>query len=168
MSRRGRLNLFLLGLIVVLGATALLLPEPGRERPAPAVAIDPARIDRIEVRFPRGGEPLRLERDSEGWRLTAPQPRRASDGRVARLLESLRERTRSCYPATEHAAAEFGLETPRALLRLNDTTIALGDRAADGRRYLRARDQMCLVEDVALPMLREGAGGLAPGQDGGG
>ncbi len=153
---------------MVLGAIALLLPEPGRERPAPAVAIDPARIDRIEIRFPRGGEPLRLQRDSEGWRLTAPRSRRASDGRVARLLESLRERTRSCYPAAEHAAAEFGLERPRAVLTLAGTTIALGDRSPDGRRYLRAREQMCLVEDVALPMLRHGADGLAPAGDDGG
>lgn len=162
MSRRGRLNLVLLGLIVVLGATALLLPEPGRDRPLPAVDIDPARLARIEIRFPRGGETLRLERDADGWRLVAPRERRANAARVARLLQSLREPTRSCYPAAEHAPAEFGLETPHAVLTLDDTRIALGDRAADGRRYLRSGGQLCLVEDVAVPMLRDGADALAP------
>ena len=168
MSHRGRFNLALLAVIVVLGVTALLLPDPGRERPAPAVAFDPAAVDRIEIRFPRGGEPLRLERGSEGWRLVAPSRRRASDARVASLLQSLRERTRSCYPAAEHAPAEFGLETPRVVLDLGETRVALGDRAADGRRYLRSGRQLCLVEDVAWPMLRDGAGALAPTDANGG
>ena len=166
MSRqRARLNGILLAVAGALGLGILLLPDPPGGPPPPAVALDPAAVERIEVRFPRGGETLRLERGPEGWRMLAPRERPASDGRLARLLESLREPTRSCYPAAEHEPEAFGLNPPRAVLALDGTTIALGDRAADGRRYLRTGGRLCLVDDVALPMLLGGIDSLAPVDD---
>lgn len=160
--RRARLNALLFGLALLLGLAALLLPDPRGGRPPPAVALDPASVQRIEARFPRGGETLQLERRNGGWRLTVPVSRAARTRRVVRLLESLRERTDSCYSAAEHAPAEFGLASPRAVLVLDGRSVEFGDRAADGRRYLRAGGRLCLVEDVAVPMLRGGADTLAP------
>lgn len=160
--RRGRLNLLLFGLALLLGLAALLLPDPRGGRPPPVVALDPAGIERIEARFPRGGETLRLERRDGGWQLTAPVSRGARTGRVVRLLESLRERTGSCYPAADHEPSEFGFAPPRVVLALDGRSVEFGDRAGDGRRYLRAGGRLCLVEDVVVPMLGGGADTLAP------
>lgn len=164
--RRGRLNLLLFGLALGLGLAALLLPDPQGGQPPPAVGLDPASIERIEARFPRGGEPLRLERRDGRWWLTAPVAREARSGRVVRLLGSLRERTGSCYPAAEHEPAEFGLAPPRAVLVLDGRRVEFGDRAGDGRRYLHADGRLCLVEDIVVPMLRGGADTLAPPDSG--
>lgn len=167
MGARGRANLLLFGLAIGLGLLVLLLPEPRNERPSPAVAFEPRSIERIVYRPAGSGEGLELRRRADGWHLTKPVARAASDGRVAQLLESLRERTRSCYPATDHEAAEFGLEPPRAELELDAITVAFGDRASDGRRYLQARERLCLVEDIALPILDSGVDALATANEGG-
>ncbi len=167
MGARGRVNLLLFGLAIGLGLLVLLLPEPQNERPPPAVAFDPGSIERIVYRPAGRGGGLELQRRAEGWRLTVPVARAASDGRVAQLLESLRQRTHSCYPATEHEAAEFGLEPPRAELELDTITVAFGNRASDGRRYLLSRERLCLVEDIALPMLDSGVDALATANEGG-
>lgn len=160
MGTRGRTNLVLFGLAVMLGGLALLLPEPQRDLPR-AIAFEPAAIERITFRPAGDGEMIELRRRDDGWHLTAPAARPARDGRVVQLLESLRQRTASCYPAADHDPADFGLEPPRARLELDGITVAFGNLANDGRRYLRARGQMCLVEDVALPLLRAGADSLA-------
>lgn len=161
MDARGRVNLFLFVLVFVLGLAALLLPDPQGDRPPPAVAFEPTSIERIVYRPGGGGEILELRRRAEGWHLITPVARAASDDRVTRLLESLRERSRSCYPATDHEPAEFGLDPPRAQLELDGITVTFGDRSSDGRRYLQARGRLCLVDDIALPMLQGGADSLA-------
>ncbi|MDZ7748000.1 MAG: hypothetical protein U5K43_03430 [Halofilum sp. (in: g-proteobacteria)] len=40
------------------------------------------------------------------------------------------------------------------VLLAGGTELAFGDRAADGRRYVRASDRLCLVADRARPLLR--------------
>lgn len=167
MGARGRTNLFLFVLALVLGLAALLLPDPQRNRPPPAVAFEPGSIERITYRPARDGEVLELRRGTEGWRLSAPVARAARDGHVNQLLESLRERTDSCYPAADHDPAEFGLDPPRAELELDGITVSFGDRASDGRRYLQARGRLCLVEDIALPLLQGGSDSLTAPDDGG-
>lgn len=161
MDARGRVNLILFGLAIALGGLALLLPEPRRDPPPPAVAFAPATIERITFRPAGDGQVIELRRRDDGWHLTAPVERPARDGRVVQVLESLRQRTRSCYAAADHDPAEFGLEPPRARIELDDVTVAFGDRANDGRRYLSARGRLCLVEDIALPVLRSGVDSLA-------
>lgn len=167
MGARGRVNLFLFVLAFVLGLVALLLPDPQRDLPPPAVEFDPGSIGRITYRPARDGEVLEIRRGADGWRLTAPVARAARDRRVTRLLESLRERTDSCYPAADHEPAEFGLDPPRAELELDGITVAFGNRSSDGRRYLQARGRMCLIEDIALPILRGGPDSLILPDDGG-
>lgn len=157
-ATRNRVNLLLFALALLLGAAILLLPEPRSAPARPAVAFEPDAIQRISLDRLDQGEPLRLERRDDGWFVTAPGDHPADSGRVARALAALRERTPSCYPATEGEPGEFGLHPPQARLRLDAIMVAFGYRAPDGRRYIRAQDRLCLIEDHTLPIL---AGKLA-------
>lgn len=162
MRRRTRLNLVLLAVVVVLALAAWLLPRPAGE-PAPVTALAPGEVRALELRYPAepGRPAVVLERRRDGWHLTRPLARPARDGRVVTALGVLDARSGSCYGAGERDPGEFGLATPRLLLRAGDTELAFGDRAPDGRRYLRAGARLCLVEDRAYPLLAEGVDGLA-------
>jgi len=151
--RRDRTNLALLALAAVLVLAVLLLPEPHPARPPPAVDFDPDAVERLRLDRIDLAEPLIMQRRSGDWFVTAPVERRADSGRIARALASLRMRTSSCYAAGERDPDTFGLAPPQATLRLGTITVAFGYRAPDGRRYVRAQERLCLVEDVALPIL---------------
>lgn len=160
MRHRNRYNLALLAVVVALGLAALLVPEPS-ESPPSLTSADPADVERAEIGYPRGDrQAVRLERGADGWRLTAPIGRRARDGRVVTALSVLDATSDACYRSAEHELADFGLESPRAVLRVGDVEVAFGDRSADGRRYVRAGDRLCLLDDLALPLLAGGAGSL--------
>lgn len=162
MRRRTRLNLLLLAVVVVLALAAWLLPRPAGE-PAPFTTLAPAAVRALALRYPAEPTrpPLALERRDDGWHLTRPIARPARDGRVVTALGVLDARSESCYPAAERDPAEFGLAEPRLVVRADGTEVAFGDRAPDGRRYLRANDRLCLVDDRAYPLLVEGVDGLA-------
>lgn len=154
---RDRVNLILLCLVVALGATVLLLPDPGPEPPPAAVEYDPGSVDRVVLDRLGTEETLRLERRSDGWFMTRPRESRVDESRVARALGALREATDSCYGAAEHEPDEFGLHPPQAELRLDSLRVEFGYRGVDGRRYVRHGGRLCLIEDITLPIL----GGLA-------
>lgn len=160
--RRNRTNLVLLALVALLGAAVLLLPEPRPERPPPAVDFDPDAVERLRLDRIDRGEPLVMERRSGDWFVTAPVERRADSRHITRALATLRMRTSSCYPAGEREPGTFGLAPPQATLQLDSITVAFGYRAPDGRRYIRARERLCLVDDVTLPIL---GGELAAPED---
>lgn len=160
MRHRHRYNLALLAVVVVLGLAALLAPEPSNSPPSLTPA-DPATVERAEIDYPRGDrEPVRLERGDNGWRLVSPIERRARDGRIVTALGVLAAASDSCYRSAEHEPADFGLESPRVVLRTGDVEVAFGDRAADSRRYVRAGERLCLLDDRSLPLLAEGVDGL--------
>lgn len=162
MRRRKGLNLLLLAAVVALALAAWLLPRPAGG-PAPVTPIAPAEVRALELRFP--ADPARpalaLERRRDGWHLTRPIARAARDGRVVSALGVLDARSESCYDAAGRDPAGFGLAEPRLVLRADDTEVAFGDRAPDGRRYLRAGGRLCLVEDRSYPLLAGGLDGLA-------
>lgn len=162
MRRRRRLNLLLLAAVAALALAAWLLPRPAGG-PAPVTPVAPAEVDALELRFPADAArpTLALERRRDGWHLTRPIARPARDGRVVSALGVLDARSESCYDAAERDPAEFGLAEPRLVLRADDTEVAFGDRAPDGRRYLRSGGRLCLVEDRSYPLLAGGLDGLA-------
>ncbi|MDZ7828494.1 MAG: hypothetical protein U5K33_03060 [Halofilum sp. (in: g-proteobacteria)] len=153
MRRRDRTNLVLLALAAVLGVAVLLLPEPRPERPPPAVDFDPDAVERLRLDRIDREKALIMERRSGSWFVTAPIERRADSGRVARALSTLRMPTSSCYATGERDPATFGLAPPQATLQLDSITVTFGYRAPDGRRYIRAQERLCLVDDVTLPIL---------------
>ena len=161
MRLRRSLNL-LLAVAVLAGAGAAWYAGQTPSGPAPLTAIEPRDVQTLELVFPRQDRsPLRLERRRDGWHFVEPIERPARDGRVVSALTVLVAPRRSCYPVAEHEPAEFGLNRPRLRMRADDTTVEFGDRAADGRRYVRAGDRFCLLPDQFWPLLKRGLDGLA-------
>lgn len=163
MRRRRLINGTLLGLVLGLGAALWQLPA-GNGDEAQLTALDPAAVHTLTLTYPRTGDSrpdLGLERREDGWHLVHPIAHAARDGRIVTALEVLAARADSCYELAEHDPADFGLESPRLRLEIDDTTLAFGDRAEDGRRYVATGGRLCLVTDRGYPLLAQGLDGLA-------
>lgn len=161
MRLRRSLNLGL-AVAIVAGVGAAWYAGRGDSGPPPLTALAPGDVRSLALTFPREErEALRLERRRDGWHVVEPIERAASDGRIVTALAVLAAPARSCYPVAEHEPAEFGLDRPHLRMEADDTTIEFGDRAADGRRYVRAGDRFCLLPDQFWPLMRQGLDGLA-------
>ncbi len=161
MRLRRSVNL-VLAVALVAGAGAAWHAGPSDGGPAPLTELAPGDVRSLALTFPREErESLRLERRRDGWHVVEPIERAASDGRVVTALRVLTAPARSCYPVREHDPAEFGLDRPHLRMKANGTTVEFGDRAADGRRYVRAGDRFCLLSDQFWPLMRQGLDGLA-------
>lgn len=165
MRRRRLINGTLMGLALGLTAAVWMLPADDGDGTR-LTALDPAAVDAITLEFPRAETSadrpeLHLERREDGWHLTRPIALPARDGRIVTALGVLSARTRSCYGLDDHDPAEFGLAPPRLRMHIDDTTLAFGDRSADGRRYVSTGSRLCLVGDRTYPLLAQGLGGLA-------
>jgi hypothetical protein len=161
MRLRRSMNL-VLALALLAAGGAAWYAQRGETGPPPLTGLQPGDIQSIALTFPRAeGAPLRLQRRRDGWHILEPIERAARDGRVVTALTVLRAPARSCYPVADHEPAEFGLDRPHLRMEVEGTTIAFGDRAADGRRYVRAGERFCLLPDQFWPLLKRGLDGLA-------
>lgn len=168
MRRRNLINGALLAAAVGLGLLAWWLPA-GQDDGAVLTPVAPSGVAALRLEYPPGasasdggGRPaLRLQRRDDGWHVTEPIARPARDGRIVTALGVLSARTRSCYAAGDRDLAEFGLATPRLILHVGETSVGFGDRAADGRRYVRSGERLCLIADDGYPLLARGLDGLA-------
>jgi hypothetical protein len=158
---RRSLNL-VLAVAILAGAGGAWYAGQTQSGPSPLTAVEPRNVQTLELVFPRADRSsLRLERRRDGWHFVEPIKRPARDGRVVSALTVLAAPRRSCYPVAEHDPAEFGLDRPRLRMQADDTTVEFGDRAADGRRYVRAGDRFCLLPDQFWPLMKRGLDGLA-------
>ncbi len=96
------------------------------------------RIERV------GHEPLVIERQDEGWFITAPWQSMADADEVERMVKAIAElRTRSSRDGVDTSREEFGLSKPEIVatitLRNGDTaTVALGaETPLGGERYAK-------------------------------
>lgn len=155
MSTWSRINLFL-----ALLAAALLLVDwlAGNAvgRP-PLTALDPQGID--SVRVERGDRlTLALERSDGGWRLVHPETARARTERVAALLAVARAPVVQRL-GTGTAPGDYGLADPAAVLQLDATRIAFGDRDPSQRnRYVSVDGATAVIDELYFNLLGLPAG----------
>ena len=126
MKNRWLLNLGLAMLVAALLAIALY--RPGAE-PIAAVtrltSLSAASI--MHVRVQRTHQPdIRLEKTGDTWTLIAPRTARAHEFRVNELLRLATAKSASHFPALAAELLKYGLDTPTAQVRLNDTDIRFG------------------------------------------
>jgi hypothetical protein len=167
-TKRVWLNLIMLLLVTVLALVAYL--EPGIDEPEtapPLLSLSPDDVDRIHLRSGADRQ-IDLERTDHGWMIVAPIRVAANRYRIDTILGLAQADSHARYPATQ-APASFGLDPPRATVRLNDVTIAFGDsEPLHHRRYVQVGDQVHLIDDhffyaaqLLLPALVDTA--LLPG-----
>ena len=150
MSSRGVLNLVLAAVVAALTWLALRpAPDGVPEEARPVSELDPGAIARVRIERPEHA-PVDLRREGAGWSLVEPLQAPADAFRVQALLGLLAGPRGPGFPARGSALSEYGLEPPRARLRFDGLTLAVGDaEPISGRRYLldRAGDRIHLVED---------------------
>ncbi len=149
MSRRKQRQLLnlTLGVTVVTLAVAVWFARD-KEAPAkPLTALKPDDISTIEVRHP--GKPvIRLEKNAQGWKLTAPVQVAADPFQVAGLTSLATQETSTQYPLSEMDLKNIELDPPQYEIRLNDVTLALGgSEPIEYRRYVRVGETIYLTSD---------------------
>jgi hypothetical protein len=114
-------------------------PEPSAEKPKEKVLVfDRAKVKAITI-APQGSEEVRLAREKDGWRMTAPTDVAADATQIDSLLSSLETlQAEDVVTPSPAALGEYGLEKPR-----NTVTVAVegakeplvlfvGDKTPDG------------------------------------
>jgi len=158
---RSAANLALLALVAGLAALAWWLEGRGPAAPERRLStIVPRAVKVIELRSRALGEVL-LERTDRGWRMRRPYPLAASGERVERLLALLNAPSLGGFRAAGNDLAEYGLDPPRATLRVDGERFELGaTEPLDGRRYVLHDGEVHLTADVWVRYLELPAAAL--------
>ncbi len=152
MRSRALLNAALLVAAVGL-ALLLVLGRPEPEQTQRLTELDPAAIARVRIETP-DAEPMEAVRQGEDWRLRTPFQLAANAFRMDTLTRAAEAASHARYQVAEEELARFGLAPPQATLHLNDTALAFGDtEPLSGRRYVRVRGEIHLVDDRFLTQL---------------
>jgi hypothetical protein len=150
MRSRLLLNLALLAAVVALAL--LVYFEPGLEKPAEPVkltSLEPEKISTVRIERSSQGE-IRVQRDTDGWRLMEPISAHADKYRMEGLLRITSAESHTRYPVAELNLAEVGLQTPNAVLFLDETELRFGGtEPINGRRYVQVGDTVHLINDFA-------------------
>ena len=148
MRRQTRTNLFLLAMVVLLGAAAFaeLRRESALSRD-PLTTIDPATIHSLRVAC-QGCTARRYEKTGAHWFMREPEAKPANDEAVARLAAIVRAPVRYRRPAAEVDAAKLGLDPPVATLEVDGTVLKFGTTdAIRNDRYVEFGGTIALVPD---------------------
>ena len=125
-KRRWLLNAGLLALIAALAW--LVAQRMGQEKDVsgpPLTMLSAAAVAHVRIERPEQPD-VALEKTGEAWRLTAPLPARTNRLNVETLLRVLSAPVETRFPAAAAELARYGLEKPRARLRLENEEIAFG------------------------------------------
>lgn len=151
MNRRWSVNILLLLVLAGLGALALLRPgiDPDAYKP-PLTSIAPTEITRLLI-AERGKPPVELER-TDRWRLRSPLQARANEFNVNDVLRVAATRVEKQLPEDAlQRAAKYGLDSPRARLKLDEHTIDFGTtNPVNNLQYVAYQGRVYMVSASAL------------------
>lgn len=150
MNYWSRINLVLVILLAMLAAS-LYWPEDRasteRLTTVPVDGVTSIRVERARRLV------LALQRGPGGWRLTHPQAGTAREQRVQRLLSILDAPVLQRIPPGS-AAADFGLDEPRALTRFDDLDIRFGNPDLSRQlRYVDVGGRVFVIDDAFFNLL---------------
>jgi len=160
LSRRWLVNCALILVIAVLAYASLHFGAESEEKSIPRISsLQAEDIERIELRV--DALQLTLQRDGDGWRITAPVDWPADAANVERLLSILKVESSVLAELADVDPQALGLQPPKATLRLNDTTLAFGaSNNIGGRRYVLIESRIYLVADIHLAFAAQGMPGI--------
>jgi len=123
--------------------------------------VDFSIPDVTGVKLFRNGQTFVFEKSADGdWAMTSPAEHNADAGKIRRLLDSIRfARVKKFVEEDATDLAEFGLESPSALVKLEfadkTTSVAFGDRSDpddSGNVYARRNEERQVLELGAVIM----------------
>jgi hypothetical protein len=144
-KKRWWLNLALIA--IVLGLAALVVYKRAQEKSEEAPSLTALHSENISrIRLTRPQQPgTVLEKNTAGWRLTAPLSARVNQFNVDRLLRVTRAKSEARVQ-TGVDLGQYGLDKPQAHLWFNDEEIAFGaPHPINNQIYVRYRDQIHLI-----------------------
>lgn len=155
-SRRWLINYVLIVLICLftwIGSRYDL--QTGEKKSNAVSAPEAASIDRFAIQT--ADESVELLRGDSGWLIESPIRWPANQVNVERMLDITRAETDSKIAASEIDLNAFGLQFPRAIMQLNDTSIAFGTTNNIGeRRYTMIDSTVYLLPDIYHPFISQG------------
>ena len=151
MQSRKLLNVLLLVTVVILLWATTQTPVDKNPNPESPIFNDPslktADITRIRLQHPNR-ETLSLQHSDQQWRLELPRVLPADLSRIQQLLKITSVTSSSGFRAAGNDLSQYGLNPAKATLWLNDNQLDVGDREPlSGKRYVRLRDQVHLIDD---------------------
>lgn len=160
LSRRWLINFVLLILILVFTYIGNRYHVQTGYKPENAITrLNPAEIKTISIKT--ADETLQLRRSEGNWQIESPIYWPASNINVERLLTITRAETDSRLGADQIDLASIGLQFPRAMLQLDDTSILFGTTNNIGeRRYLMIDSTVFLLPDLYFPLISHGLIGI--------
>jgi hypothetical protein len=160
LSRRWLVNCALILVIAALIYAGLRFDAELGKNSSPRIStLKAEEINRIELQV--DALQLTLQRDGDGWRITAPVEWPADAANVERLLSILKLESSLLAKLSDVDPQALGLQPPKATLRLNDTTLAFGDtNNIGGRRYVLIDSSLYLVPDIHLAFAAQGIPGI--------
>lgn len=155
-TRRWIINYVLVVLIVIFIYAGNRFTATTDYRAQPRIIdLKPADIDTVEIQI--ADTLLTLQRDVDGWLLESPIRWPANNINMRRLLSMVNSAADSRLPAEEINLATLGLQSPRAVLRFNDTRLLFGETNNVGsRRYIMVGSTVFLLPDIHLPFFSQG------------
>lgn len=159
-SRRWIINYLLIVLIILFTYIGNRFGvKSGYQQQAGITGLEAGDIESVEIKTADAS--LSLRRDSNGWQVEAPIRWPANNINVGRLLDVVNSQTDSRLDAAEIDLASLGLDFPRAMLRLNDTSVLFGaTNNIGGRRYTMIDSTVFLLPDIHLPFISQGLTGI--------
>jgi hypothetical protein len=101
---------------------------------------------------------VQLEKRNKDWFVTAPYQMPANNFRVQSVLQVARAESHAQFSSNAHDLKKFHLDQPKALLRLNDTSISFGDtEPLTLRRYVLVGSTVHLIKDDVFHQLTQNA-----------
>jgi hypothetical protein len=114
---------------------------------APLTALDPATVQRLEVRCDTC-RTRRFARTADGWRMLEPYALPADAEAVAHLLAIARARVHQRLQLHDYDLAKLGLSPPQFTLTFDDVVVLIGgEDSIEHDRYVRVGNELLRVPD---------------------
>ena len=147
MRSRILFNLFLLLIVIGLGALYVMQPKETTEEPEPVSNINVDDIRTIRIERP-DTETIKLQKTGDDWRLVDPLQTDAEDGRVASILLLPQSASKSRFTATDQKLEKFGLSPAQLTLHFDDETFVIGDASPLAQAYQRMNSPLEIAQSV--------------------
>lgn len=156
-TRRLLLNLTLLLLVAGLGALAWWNSSQPQKQPETLLSLTQGDVTEVTItRNPGAGtqDIIRLQRESERWRMLEPKQADANPARIAQLFTLLAEPVDASYDAAGKNLKQYGLEPGSVSVAFNGQSLLFGaENPVSNKRYILTGGKLKLASEAVYGLL---------------